>query len=412
MDKDLNQNLDDKTLKPRQHPGLNKNKCITVPDNLLLAIHKSLKDYPVKAVWNDGLVLNRYLGSRHIPSEVRDIRDRKIEIKTKLETEYEELNATKSEETDEIVEIPGVAAEPDLKRKHIDKKVMEILRQRTYAWQPINYDSYKSVQYLIARGAQEYAILHSIFSEIAKRSPDLKPRSFFDFGSGVGTGVWAAASFWKESLYEYFLVDSSKEMNELSEMILRDGDDNKDMSLKNVFYRQFLPASNTSKYDIVLSAFSLFELHSEKNRLEVLTNLWNKCDKYLILVENGSNAGFSLINEARNFILSQSSEEEECHVFAPCPHELICPRITAKDGTPCNFQVSYNTFPFISSPVAKKELYSYVVLKRGKRENIDSETWPRIVRPVLARSKHTVCRFCTKNGDLQEVVFTSAKNGR
>lgn len=148
--------------------------------------------------------------------------------------------------------------------------------------------------------------------------------------------------------------------------------------------------------------------------MEVLTNLWNKCDKYLILVENGTNAGFSLINEAKNFILSQAKEEEkeECHVFAPCPHELTCPRITVNDGTPCNFQVSYNTFPFLSSPVPKKELYSYVVLKKGKRENIESETWPRIVRPVLARSRHTVCRFCTKNGNLQEVIFTSAKNGR
>lgn len=409
MDNELNKNLDEKILKPRQHPGLNKSKCISVPDNLLNAIHKSVKDYPIKAVTNDGLILNRYLASRHVPSEVRDIRERKLEIKTKLETEFEELNAAKSEETGEIVE---KQVEPDLKRKHIDKKVMEILRQRTYAWQPVNYDNYKSLQYLIGRGAQEYAIIYSIFSEIVKRSPDLKPRSFFDFGSGVGTGIWAASSFWKDSLYEYFLVDSSKEMNELSEMILRDGDENKEMSLKNVFYRQFLPASNTSKYDIVLSAFSFFELHSEKNRLEVLTNLWNKCDKYLILVENGTNAGFSLINEAKNFILSQSTEEEECHVFAPCPHELICPRITANDGTPCNFQISYNSFPFVSSSVAKKELYSYVVLKKGKRENIEAETWPRIVRPVLARSKHTVCRFCTKNGNLQEVIFTSAKNGR
>lgn len=167
-----------------------------------------------------------------------------------------------------------------------------------------------------------------------------------------------------------------------------------------------------SKYDIVLSAFSLFELHSQKNRMEVLTNLWNKCDKYLILVENGTNAGFSLINEAKNFILSQSNEGEECHVFAPCPHEVTCPRITANDGTPCNFQVNYNTFPFIGSSMAKKELYSYVVLKKGKRENSESESWPRIVRPVLVRSKHTVCRFCTKNGNLQEVIFTAAKNGK
>lgn len=79
--------------------------------------------------------------------------------------------------------------------------------------------------------------------EIAGRNPEFKPNSFFDFGSGVGTGTWAASALWKKSLYEYFLVDSSREMNDLSDLILRGGDQNKHMSLKTVYYRQFLPAS-------------------------------------------------------------------------------------------------------------------------------------------------------------------------
>lgn len=36
-------------------------------------------------------------------------------------------------------------------------------------------------------------------------------------------------------------------MNDLSELILRDGVDNKEITLKHVYYRQFLPATNVLK---------------------------------------------------------------------------------------------------------------------------------------------------------------------
>lgn len=115
-------------------------------------------------------------------------------------------------------------------------------------WEPIIYDDYKALTYVMGRSALEYAVVLRVFNEIAQRDPDFKPRSFFDFGAGVGTGTWAASQLWKKSLYEYFLVDSSREMNVLSELILRDGDENKAMSLKTVYYRQFLPASNDVIY--------------------------------------------------------------------------------------------------------------------------------------------------------------------
>lgn len=52
----------------------------------------------------------------------------------------------------------------------------------------------------------------------------------------------------------------------------------------------------------------------------MILNLWNRCDGYLILVEQGSNAGFKLINEARDFILHLNEKSETKvlgHAFAP-----------------------------------------------------------------------------------------------
>lgn len=46
----------------------------------------------------------------------------------------------------------------------------------------------------------------------------------------------------------------------------------------------------------------------------------------------------------------------------------------------------------------------------GKASEND-ERWPRIVRPTLVRSKHAICRMCTANGKLEEVIFTKSKHG-
>lgn len=107
---------------------------------------------------------------------------------------------------------------------------------------------------MLGRSAQEFSTVLRVFSEIAARNVNFRPRSYFDFGSGVGTGIWAASHLWKHSIYEYYLVDASRDMNDLADLLLRDGDENKEMALRNVNFRQFLPAS----YDV--SFFLTFSL--------------------------------------------------------------------------------------------------------------------------------------------------------
>lgn len=91
---------------------------------------------------------------------------------------------------------------------------------------------------------------------------------------------------------------------------------------------------------------------------------------------------------------------------------MACPRQVAQDGTPCNFITSYMPLPLDGrvEKVQQKEMYSYVVLKKGP--NTDNDKWPRIVRPTLHRTQHVICRMCTKNGQLEEVIFTKAKHGK
>lgn len=177
----------------------------------------------MKAVHKDAQILGRYLHGRHIPPEQNQLKFKRQQIADKLRNKMD--------------------ISDDNKQKKFDDKVEKILKYQTYKWEPIMYDNYKSLQYLLGRSAQEYSTISRIFTEIENRDPTFKPKSYFDFGSGVGTGLWAAANHWKASIFEYFLVDSSRSMNDLADLILRDGEENKQMELRNVNFRQFFPAS-------------------------------------------------------------------------------------------------------------------------------------------------------------------------
>jgi len=182
-------------------------------------------------------------------------------------------------------------------RRKREQEINKRLGQRVYAWKRIEYGPYESIVYAIARGAQEYAVMKRVLTELSQRDEQFRPRSFFDFGSGIGTGMWVASELWRDHIFEYYNVDRSREMNEISELILRDGHENKQVSLRNVFYRQFLPAIETN-YDLVIISHTLFELVDKEQREDVLRNLWRKCDGYMVIVEEGTRRGSELVNEA------------------------------------------------------------------------------------------------------------------
>ncbi|XP_055595136.1 methyltransferase-like protein 17, mitochondrial [Uranotaenia lowii] len=403
LEQSIDQALETGQYKPRRHEGRLVTGCVTVPTNICNAIVRSCKDHPLKALVSEGAKLDNVIRSRKIPLEPDELRKKINDVRHQIGREFQEKLNVEAMSEEQITYMNSLVESQSKKKA----------KQQIYAWKPMVYDEFKSLQYLLGRSAQEFAALVRILEEIKQRDQHFKPRSFIDFGSGVGTGTWAASNLWKEHIFEYVSIDASADMNELAELILRGGEMNKEISLRNVFYRQFLPATAT-KYDLVLSAFTLFELPSRRNRLEVLENLWNKCDKYLVIVEQGTYAGFSLINEARDFLLKQSKKtDESCHIFSPCPHSEHCPRFTLDDGTPCNFEVTYNSLSTGAKGVSKanKFLYSYVVFRKGTPTG-DQISYPRLVRPTLVRSRHAVCRMCSEAGSLQEIIFTSSKHGK
>lgn len=185
-------------------------------------------DNSVKRILTDSKKLARILQCRHPPIEADKLK----------ETQQNVIDRVKSQ----IKEEPQTETEEQKYKQKLQNKVNNILLKTIYNWKPIKYDTHNSLVYLFARFAAEYSVLTKIFSEIASRDPQFQPRSLFDFGSGVGSVSWASKNYWT-NIFEYFNVDSSRDMNDLAEVLLKGGKNNSE-PLKGVFYRQFLPASN------------------------------------------------------------------------------------------------------------------------------------------------------------------------
>ncbi|CAG9864535.1 unnamed protein product [Phyllotreta striolata] len=423
-DKTVIDNVNNNVYKFRKHPGIIQAKTIILPDRLIKSTLNVLQEHPAASLFEASQKLARHLTGRKICQEESELNEKLSKIQAKVLNKYLHVDD-----------------DPDIKTT-VQNEIQRLAGKRIYNWKPIKYDSNNSLLYLIARMAPEYAVLFRIFAEIRSRHPDFKPRGLLDFGSGTGSVTWAANSYWKPTLIEYFNIDSSREMNDLAELLLKGGHGNSQLPLTGVFYRQFFPV-NAPSYDLVCSAYSLFELPSMERRLEILSKLWRKTDRFLVIVEQGTNAGFKLVNEARDFIISteDNTRDYTCKVFSPCPHELECPRFLIDDGTPCNFEVTYHSMPFGRPSTLNKERYSYVVLEKRRRESVqgdfnqekqreetvegdfdlekrrgnteDGESdWPRLVRPTLVKSKHTICRMCCPDGKLREVIFTKSKHGK
>lgn len=82
------------------------------------------------------------------------------------------------------------------------------------------------------------------------------------------------------------------------------------------------------------------------------------------------------------------------------------------DGTPCNFRVAFRSLGIGESTKDSRILYSYVIFKKGSRDNDETIHWPRLIRPTQVRTRHTRCKMCTHRGKLEEVVVTKAKHSK
>ncbi|XP_014923712.3 methyltransferase-like protein 17, mitochondrial [Acinonyx jubatus] len=377
----------------RRHPGILQLPCVELPKALAAAAQLLLLQSAMPNVEKQVRALTNYLWSRHLPVGPEELQRRAVYLEEKF---LENPDLSQSEEK-------------------LRETVLRALRKTTYHWQELSYNEKLSLVYMAARLDGGFAAVSRAFHEIQARVPEFQPQTLLDFGSGTGSVTWAAHSTWGQSLREYMCVDSSAAMLDLAEKLLKGGSESGEPYVPGVFFRQFLPVSPKVQFDVVVSAFSLSELPSKADRTEVIHTLWRKTSHFLILVENGTKAGHSLLMDARDLVLKgkekSPSDPRPGFVFAPCPHELPCPQLTASKPLACSFSQAYHSIPFSwNKKNLKEEKFSMVILARGSPE--EANRWPRITQPVLKRPRHVHCHLCCPDGHMQHAVITAHRHGR
>ncbi|KAK7075273.1 Methyltransferase-like protein 17, mitochondrial [Halocaridina rubra] len=408
LDKSVYDAIKTGTVKTRHHPGKQEKGMVSLPERLVKASACILADHPSKTLLSDANKLANYIRSRHPPLEGE-------EYTKKVQTVEEDIVQKEFMR----ITLPGI---PDQEMKRLmdskKDKIENKLKREVYNWKPITYNEYRSLVYIVARMAPDYASLINILSEIKKRDKEFTPLTMLDFGSGVGTSMWAMDSNWPNRCKEVVCVDSSVDMNNIADKLLRGGNIKDEPLVRKggTFFKQYLPMSDTLKYDLVISSRSLFELPDMISRLRTIDVLWRKTNGYLVIVEAGTNAGYKLVLEARDYILALSSKSEEDdinlhgHVFSPCSHDKFCPRYLDGKYIPCNFEVSYRPHTFHNNAKLQKDRYCYVVMRKGKRDV--GENYPRMLQDAMLRKKHIICELCTKYGTIQTLTATKRKHSK
>ncbi|CAB3365078.1 Hypothetical predicted protein [Cloeon dipterum] len=161
-------------------------------------------------------------------------------------------------------------------------------------WKKIEYSKSTCLSYMLSRMPAEYSAVDRAFTEISKWSPNFIPKTIFDFGSGVGSVPWAAISRWGKKLDEIFCIDSSPHMIELAELLLKGADANGQFFIPKTYFKQLMSPNPNRKFDLVVSAHTLFEFPTMDSRLDCYLNLWRKTNNYFVLVEQGTTEGFKV----------------------------------------------------------------------------------------------------------------------
>jgi len=401
--------------------GAKRLNVIQPPERISATINKMLRgDHKDIAERMDqylatGVDFRRFVAARRIPMEGRFLRVAWQKIRTEVEEKYadEIAQAETDKELFDRLEL----------EKRVEKETKKIYDAKVEmsAWVPIEYDDRTAVWvYLLGKAAFDYAALKLVLAEIKSRTSkenSFQPRTLMDFGSGLGTARWAVKDTFGV-LTEVVGVDRSMEMNTMNRTILLNGKSSDPMPAGH-FSRLNFPKDTKLKYDIVTCSFSLLDIASERERINLITDLWEKTGEFLVILEVGTNAGFACIAEARHVLNHLSKVKPTAatttngdnatqpmlgHLYAPCAHEKKCPRYDL-DSLPCNFRVRYQNFDLDAMPKAvenkvMEDNFSYVVFRKGEQTE---EMWPRLIAdPIRPNKGQAICQLCTKEGRLQE----------
>ncbi|KAJ2658898.1 37S ribosomal protein S22 [Coemansia sp. RSA 1200] len=333
----------------------------------------------------------------------------------------------------------------------------------------LEFGRYETDAYVATVVPATYGPIFNVLLELADRLPGFSPASVLDFGCGPAPVLWAAQEIWGP-VGRYLGVDVSEEMLQCAESLVAGVPRHR--RAQNIEFARYLApfptattststdssgnpdAGGTSRFDLVVAAFTLSDLPSDAMRKSTVETLWRRTRDTLVLIDRGSPNSARMVGEARTQLLeleraaaaaaggsskaappSSGEPTVDIHTFAPFANDLPDPtdRTTAWIHFSQRIQRPMCTMLTKKSKTNVEDLrYTYVVMRRGQRPPPAAQAeneppagprgsrtpvpraqlaraahhWARAVLPPIKRKGHVIVDVATREGALQRWTFT------
>ena len=259
----------------------------------------------------------------------------------------------------------------------------------------------EALSYAAARMPATYCAVYSALQKTLSKVKNI-PLTMLDVGAGTGAASWAAAELL--DLKSLICLERERAMLGLGSKLMEHGP----QVLKEAKWQEFDldTGSIPHKADLVIASYVLNEM-SVDGRKRAIDKLWDAAGMILLLVEPGTPAGFSHLNEARGRLLDRGA-----HIAAPCPHESDCQK---GSGDWCHFscrvarsrlhkQLKDGDAPY------EDEKFSYIAFTCEVRE-AQACDGARVLRHPQVRGGHVMLEVCAGDG-IKEVKLSKRDGER
>ncbi|WFD42340.1 37S ribosomal protein S22 [Malassezia psittaci] len=272
------------------------------------------------------------------------------------------------------------------------------------------HGSRRVAMYLAAQLPAKFAVITRVLDEVRRRIPSdaayaWKPNKVVDWNSQSFDGLWASLHVFGH-ISQYNAEAWSKELLSSATGLLHTLQ-KQESSMQDVLSQLRVSmrlrgdkpstlgpvAESDQKNDpsLGLYAYGLSALPDDAARERQVQRMWKSDIDALVLIEEATARGFASIAAARTQLLSMSTEQNPCHVVAPCPHDKACPmlhpgtlNIPHSRAIPriCSQSQMYHApsvtrATFKSARSDRIEEFCYVVIRRGSRPSLSAakQSW-------------------------------------
>ena len=127
-------------------------------------------------------------------------------------------------------------------------------------------------------------------------------KTLLDVGAGSGAATWAAQA--QLPLERITCIEREGAMRRVGEALMKEGEPV--LSSARWISSDLTSSKITTSADIVISSYVMNEM-AKKDRQFVLDNLWAATNEMLLIVEPGTPAGFSVLKDTRDYLLSKGA---------------------------------------------------------------------------------------------------------